>query len=70
MDKKYTWATEEIFDSVEQWNKTFEDISARTDFTRFKGKLGDADTFYECMKAQEEVGRVDSGHKEPSHRII
>ena len=58
MDKKYTWATEEIFDSVEQWNKTFEDISARTDFTRFKGKLGDADTFYECMKAQEEVGRV------------
>ena len=58
MDKKYTWATEEIFDSVEQWNKTFEDISARTDFTRFKGKLGEADTFYECMKAQEEVGRV------------
>ena len=58
MDKKYLWATEEIFDSVEQWNSEFNEVSKKIDFERFKGKLSNAEEFLACMKAQEEVGRV------------
>lgn len=58
MDKKYTWATEEIYPSSEQWNKEFNSLSERLDFSEYKGKLGNADDFYNCMKAQEKLGRV------------
>lgn len=58
MDKKYTWATEEIYPSSEQWNKEFNSLSEQLDFSEYKGKLGNADDFYNCMKAQEKLGRV------------
>ena len=58
MDKRYTWATEEIFDSVSSWNKEFEDVSSKLDFSQFKGKLSDPEQFLSCMKAQEKVLRV------------
>jgi len=58
LDKKYTWATEEIYPSSEQWNKEFNSLSERLDFSEYKGKLGNADDFYNCMKAQEKLGRV------------
>ena len=58
MDNKYRWATEEIFSSVDEWNKTFEEVSSKIDFEEYRGKLSDADSFLACMKAQEEVGRV------------
>ncbi len=58
MDNKYRWATEEIFSSVDEWNKTFEEVSSKINFEEFRGKLSDADSFLACMKAQEEVGRI------------
>lgn len=58
MDKKYTWATEEIYPSSFQWNKEFNSLSEQLDFSEYKGKLGNADDFYNCMKAQEKLGRV------------
>ena len=58
MENKYTWATEEIFSSVKEWNDTFNDVSKEIDFERFKGKLSDVDGFLQCMKEQERVGRV------------
>lgn len=58
MDKKYCWAVEDIYDSIESWEKDFEDIKAQTDFSSFKGKLGDKKQFLACMKEQERVGRV------------
>ena len=58
MDKRYTWATEEIFESVSSWNKEFESVSAQLDFSQFKGKLSDPEQFLACMKAQEKVLRV------------
>ena len=58
MDKKYTWATEEIFGSVQQWNKEFNALADKFDFSRFKGKLGDAKTFLECMKEDEKLSRA------------
>ena len=58
MEKKYTWATEEIFESVKEWQNAFDEVKSQINFDQFKGKLNDADSFYDCMKAQEKVGRV------------
>ncbi|MBQ3115406.1 MAG: oligoendopeptidase F [Clostridia bacterium] len=58
MDKKYTWATEEIFDSIESWEKEFDELSKSVDFSEFKGKLNKKENFLQCMRAQEKAGRV------------
>ncbi len=58
MEKKYTWATEEIFENVKEWQKAFDKVKSQINFDQFKGKLGDAESFYNCMKEQEKVGRV------------
>ena len=53
MENKYKWAVEEIYSSIEDWNKDFEWVSNNLDFNEFKGKLGDSKTFLQCMKAQD-----------------
>ena len=58
MSNKYKWATEEIYESVEKWNAEFKSVSEKIDFSKFKGTLGNADSFLECMESQEKVGRV------------
>ena len=58
MENKYTWATEEIFASDNEWVDTFNQISKEVDFERFKGKLNTAEGFLQCMQEQERVGRV------------
>ncbi len=57
MDKRYTWATEEIFASVEEWNKSFEEVSDNLDFSKYKGKLCDKSEFLKCMKEEEQLSR-------------
>lgn len=57
MDKAYRWATEDIYENLNEWEKDFKKISA-PDFSAFRGKLGDADGFLACMKKQEETERV------------
>jgi oligoendopeptidase F len=57
LDKKYLWATEEIFGSIDEWNKAFDQIKESCDFSVYKGKLGNAKDFLACMKAEEKVGR-------------
>ncbi|MBQ8427104.1 MAG: oligoendopeptidase F [Clostridia bacterium] len=57
MDKKYLWATEEIFGSIDEWNKAFDEIKGDCDFSIYKGKLNNAENFLACMKAEEKLGR-------------
>ena len=57
MSNKYKWATEEIYQSVEKWNEDFTALSKELNFDRFKGKLNEEESFLECMKAQEVLGR-------------
>ena len=58
MDKKYTWATEEIYDSVESWQVDFDKVAKLINFDKFKGKLSDENQFYAFMKEQEKVTRI------------
>lgn len=58
MNNKYTWATEDIYKSTEEWNKQFNSVQKKLDFSKFKGKLGDAEVFYDFQKQLEEVGKT------------
>ncbi len=58
MENKYTWATEDIFKSAEEWNKQFNAIQKKLNFKKYKGRLGDADVFYNFQKQLEEVGKI------------
>ncbi len=58
MEKRYVWAVEDIFASIDDWNETYEEVEKQIDFSDFKGKLCNADSFLACMKRQEDLGRV------------
>ena len=58
MDKRFVWATEDIFKDTEEWNRVYAEIEGKIDFSEFKGKLGNAEDFLACMKKQEDLGRV------------
>ena len=58
MDKKYRWATEEIYATDEDWNNELEQLQNQLDFEKFRGKLNDKKEFLSCMKEQERVGRI------------
>jgi oligoendopeptidase F len=58
LDVKYTWATEDIYKSIEEWENDFAKLSSSLDFSEFKGKLGSAEGFLSCMKKEEELARI------------
>lgn len=57
INKKYVWATEDIYKDVDAWEKDFAFVKENLDFSRFMGKLSDKKTFLECMKEKERVLR-------------
>lgn len=58
MENKYKWAVEDIYASVDDWNKDFEFVASKIDFERYKGTLSNAQSFLSCMKEQERVSRI------------
>ena len=58
MDNRYKWATEEIYSSDEAWNKEYDALLTQLDFDKYRGKLGNKESFLECMKEQERVCRI------------
>ena len=58
MDKSYTWSVEDIYQSISDWQKDYDNVIKEIDFEEFKGKLSDPDAFLSCMKKQERIARV------------
>ncbi len=58
MSQKYSWAIEDIYDSIESWEKDFKYVEDNLDFIEFKGKLSSSNSFLECMKKDEALSRV------------
>ncbi len=58
MKKDYIWALEDIYADVSAWESDFEKAKGLADFSSFRGKLGDKKAFLDCMKKQEEAGRI------------
>ena len=45
------WRLSDIFESLEAWNATYEEVAGMIDFSKYEGKLGDPDTLLECLEA-------------------
>ena len=49
------WKLDDIFASVDEWNKTYDEVAAMLDFKKYEGKLSDPDILLECL---EEINKV------------
>ena len=49
------WRLEDIFESVDDWNKTYAEVEGKLDFSKYEGKLSDADVLLECFEAVNEL---------------
>ena len=49
------WRLDDIFTSLEEWNKTYAEVEGMLDFSKYEGKLGDSDTLLSCL---EEINRA------------
>ena len=58
VEKKYVWATEDIYESIERWEEDFKKVKESCDFSRYKGMLGTKEGFLSCMKERERVIRI------------
>ena len=45
------WRLSDIFESLDAWNATYEEVAGMIDFSKYEGKLGDPDTLLECLEA-------------------
>ena len=49
------WRLEDIFETVDEWNKVYEEVSGKLDFSKYEGKLGDGDMLLECLESLNAV---------------
>ena len=56
-EKKYTWDTSGIFPDDEAWEREYKEVGKLTDFSAFRGKLGDKETLLAFFRADEAFSR-------------
>lgn len=44
------WRVEDIYESVEEWNKVYASLEDKLDFSKYEGKLGDPELLLECWQ--------------------
>ena len=44
------WRTEDIFATLDDWNKCYDSLTDKLDFSMYEGKLDNADTLLECYE--------------------
>lgn len=49
------WRTEDIFESLEEWDRVYAELEGKLDFSKYEGKLDNVDTLLECMTAMNRV---------------
>ncbi len=52
----HKWATEDIFANDEEWERCYQSIENKIDFSKYQGKLGDKTKLLEYLKANDELG--------------
>ena len=56
------WRTEDIFATLDDWNKCYDSLTDKLDFSMYEGKLYNADTLIECYeKLNADVQKI-RGH--------
>lgn len=56
-EKKYTWDTSDVFPDDEAWEKEYEEVKQLTDFSSFRGRLGDKQTLLAFFRKEEVFSR-------------
>lgn len=51
----HRWRLEDIFRTEADWDAAGKELEGRLDFSRFEGKLGDADTLLACFRELDQV---------------
>lgn len=49
------WKVEDIFESLEEWNKVYDEVGGKLDFSKYEGKLSDPEMLFECLEAVNAV---------------
>ena len=49
------WRVEDIYETLEDWEKVYASLESKLDFSKYVGKLGDADTLFECLEKLNEI---------------
>ena len=49
------WRVEDIYETIEDWERDYAAVSGKLDFSHYEGKLADADTLLECLSKLNEV---------------
>ena len=49
------WRVEDIYESVEEWNKVYASLEDKLDFSKYEGKLGDPELLLECLQGMNAV---------------
>lgn len=57
VEKRYTWNTDDIFSSDEEWEKAYADAEKSIDFSAYAGKLGDKKQLLALLKAGDEFSK-------------
>ena len=52
------WRVEDIYETIEDWERDYQSVSQKLDFSPYEGKLADADTLLECLEKLNEVSFV------------
>ena len=58
MNNRYTWATEDIYQDINSWQKDYNIAESYKGFEEFKGNLGKKEVFIACMKKLQKVSRI------------
>ena len=45
------WRVEDIFESLDEWNRVYDEVSEKLDFSKYEGKLSDPEILFECLEA-------------------
>lgn len=49
------WRVEDIFETIEDWEKAYEEVAGKLDFSAYEGMLSDAETLLACFEKLNEV---------------
>ena len=55
VEERLKWRVEDIYETLEAWEKDYAEVSEKLDFSHYEGRLGDADTLFECLEKLNEV---------------
>ncbi len=58
VDKKYLWHVQDIYPTLEEWEKDFKYIQDNSDFSGYENRLNDATVLLEYLRKQDDLMKI------------